>query len=698
MMFSLPLEATTLEALTRTLVHFVWQGMFLAAAAACLLHVASLRTPQARYAAYCGLLALLAACPLVTFFVVSARHQGATAVVENKAQVAPSTAAQRATGEREDRLQRASFPGETQVAAVTAWMGRRRSLIVGGWLAGVMIFSARLISAAIGVWSLGRKCLPLPGHATLAVERLAGRMAFRATPRVFAVEWLSQAAAVGIFKPMVVLPVAWLCELPPNVLEAVIAHELAHIRRWDLPINFLQRLVETALFFHPAVWWCSRRIRIERELCCDCVALAAVGSRADYAKALAFLAGQRLSSSMALAAGIGGTKMVLFERIRNVLGTGAAAHGRWHGPGCAAAGAALASLAWLIALVGISADHKVAAAPQPPAPLGVPAPRHATRQLPTNEAVPSERAKWRLPNYTIEPPDILLIEAMHVVPKSDYRIQSSDVLSIAHTAAEQPYGVRHPLANYAGEITRSYTVDGEGYIDLGLSLGKLKVGGLTQDEANRVIHEKLQASVDDPNVSVRLSQCAALPPIAGKHLVGPDGMVNLGPYGQVVVAGLTLEASKTAIEEKLAAVLEQPRVTIQVSAYNSKVYYVIVEGEGSGDTVARLPVTGAETVLDALAQLNGAGQLSSKMIWIARPAPGIGGVDTILPVNWGKITQGADASGNYQVLPGDRIFISNRRAGIYNELRHYFFFFFRAASTGSLARGSFRTLPVSAAL
>jgi polysaccharide export outer membrane protein len=396
--------------------------------------------------------------------------------------------------------------------------------------------------------------------------------------------------------------------------------------------------------------------------------------------------------------------MVLLERIRNVLGLSGAPRGRFYGPSCAAAGAALASIAWLVALGGISARDNVDA-PPPAAATRVPAPQHATRQ-PDNgrsanstalasQVVPSERAKRRLPNYTIEPPDVLLIEVARAVPNADYRIQTSDVVSIAHTAPEQPYGVRHPLANYAGEITRSYTVDGGGSIDLGLSLGDLKIGGLTQHEADRAIRAKLEANVDDPKISVRLSQCSGLPTIAGEHLVGPDGTVNLGPYGQIGVAGLSLDAAKAAIEEKLATVLEQPRVTVHVFAYNSKVYYVIVEG---GEMVSRMPITGAETVLDALSQLNGAGQLSGKNIWIARPAPGIGGVDTILRVNWGEITQAADASSNYQVLPGDRIFISNHRTGIYNELRYFFFNLFRAASTGSLARGSFRTLPVSAAL
>ena len=65
---------------------------------------------------------------------------------------------------------------------------------------------------------------------------------------------------VGILRPMVLLPAAWIAEMPPEILEAVIAHELAHIRRRDLWATFFQRLVETLLFYHPAVWWISRRV------------------------------------------------------------------------------------------------------------------------------------------------------------------------------------------------------------------------------------------------------------------------------------------------------------------------------------------------------------------------------------------------------------------------------------------------------
>jgi UDP-N-acetylmuramoyl-L-alanyl-D-glutamate--2,6-diaminopimelate ligase len=78
---------------------------------------------------------------------------------------------------------------------------------------------------------------------------------------------------------MVLLPVCWLTEMTPEVLEAVVAHELAHVRRWDLWVNLFQRLVETLLFYHPAVWWVSRRVRLEREMCCDELAVSVTGER-----------------------------------------------------------------------------------------------------------------------------------------------------------------------------------------------------------------------------------------------------------------------------------------------------------------------------------------------------------------------------------------------------------------------------------
>ncbi len=206
----------------------------------------------------------------------------------------------------------------------------------------------RLLLGAIGVRMLVRRGKPIPPAVAVLAERLSRRLAFRVRPAVHVVEHISQAMAVGILKPMVLLPASWISELPSDVLEAVIAHELAHLRRWDLPINFVQRVIESLLFFHPVVWWCSRRLRIEREMCCDELAQAAIGNRVVYAKALAYLAHQQYSSiESLLAAGIGDAKMVLLQRICNVLGMTPDRHGRLYGPSCALIGAVVTSLAWI---------------------------------------------------------------------------------------------------------------------------------------------------------------------------------------------------------------------------------------------------------------------------------------------------------------------------------------------------------------
>jgi polysaccharide export outer membrane protein len=134
--------------------------------------------------------------------------------------------------------------------------------------------------------------------------------------------------------------------------------------------------------------------------------------------------------------------------------------------------------------------------------------------------------------------------------------------------------------------------------------------------------------------------------------------VNLGTYGSVYVTGLTIEEARSAIEEQLTEYLDNPQVVVDIFAYNSKKYYVVTQGAGFGDNVTTAPITGNETVLDAVATIGGLSQLSSKKIWIARPAPNGVGCEQILPVNWDDITQGASTATNYQMLPGDRLFIA----------------------------------------
>jgi len=275
---------------------------------------------------------------------------------------------------------------------------------------------------------------------------------------------------------------------------------------------------------------------------------------------------------------------------------------------------------------------------------------------PVGESVPTEKDKSSLPSYTIEPPDILYIEALRVVPKPPYHIQPSDELQIIVEGTPDTAPIFSGTPNFRG-----FFVDPDGRVELGPRYGKVKVGGLTVDEATATIRDFLKQTVAEPEVSVNLVSTTGLQPVSGEHLVSPDGTVNLGTYGLVYVAGMTLEEAKLAIEGQLGKFLDSPKVSPSVFAYNSQVYYVVTQDAGSGDNIARLPITGNETVLDAISQINGLTRVSSKNIWIARPAPSGAGCDVILPVNWKEITAGASTATNYQVLPGDRIFIAENK-------------------------------------
>ena len=187
--------------------------------------------------------------------------------------------------------------------------------------------------------------------------------------------------------------------------------------------------------------------------------------------------------------------------------------------------------------------------------------------------------------------------------------------------------------------------------------GAAKVVGLTTEQAQEEVRRVMAMHVNEPVVSLTLLEMSGKQQIAGEHLVGPDGMITLGSYGGVPLVGLTLAEAKRSIEAHLSQFLESPEVSVDVYAYNSKVYYVITEGAGFGDGVTRFPITGNDTVLDAISNINGLTQVSSKRIWIARPADHGHGMQ-VLPVDWQAVTAYGGATTNYQLMPGDRVFVA----------------------------------------
>jgi polysaccharide biosynthesis/export protein len=267
---------------------------------------------------------------------------------------------------------------------------------------------------------------------------------------------------------------------------------------------------------------------------------------------------------------------------------------------------------------------------------------------PVPDDVPRELEKQSLPNYVIEPPDILLVDAIRVVPLPPYKIQPLDVLllQVTGTLPNEP-------------ISGLVAVEPDGTIQLGVSYGTVQVSGMTTDEARAVIEKQLKNVLKEPKASVSLAQSRAMQQIRGTHLVRPDGTIGLGVYGSVYLAGQTLEQAKAIIEAHLSQYLLKPEVGLDVYAYNSKSFYVIMDGAGYGEQVHKLPITGNETVLDAISQLNGLPNVSSKKIWVARPGNAEGCHEQILPVDWRSITMCGSSKTNYQLFPGDRLYVQS---------------------------------------
>jgi protein involved in polysaccharide export with SLBB domain len=265
-------------------------------------------------------------------------------------------------------------------------------------------------------------------------------------------------------------------------------------------------------------------------------------------------------------------------------------------------------------------------------------------------APPTELSKVSLPNYVIEAPDVLLIEGVKLTPKTPYAIQTQDIVQIVvlGTTPDRP-------------IASQFLVEPSGIVNLGPGYPAAEIAGLTTKEAEARIRELLNRELSSVDVAVSLFQTAGQQLITGEHLVAPDGTVNLGLYGRVYVAGMTMDDAREAVEERLNMYFDDPKISLDIFIYNSKWFYIISSGGGLGDQVIRVPVTGNETVLDAMAQIGGFGQASSTRMWISRPTPTGTGCDQVLPIDWHGISRGAGTQTNYQLLPGDRLFIAENR-------------------------------------
>jgi beta-lactamase regulating signal transducer with metallopeptidase domain len=297
------------QAIARALVHFLWQGAAIGLAAATALALVPREKTTVRYAVATAALLLLLACPVVTAFWIAGTPENsiysATSVVSSP--VSP-----------ESPESAGILPAASPIAMDRTLGVSLLPWVLGLWLAGVAALSCYHLGGWRQAQSLRhRGTRPLSAEWNTKLREIARRMRIARAVELLESNATPVPAVVGWLRPVVLVPASALAGLSPQQLEAILAHELAHVRRHDYLVNLVQTVVETLLFYHPAVWWVSSQMRRERESCCDDLAVAVCGDRLGYARALADLEGLRLASPRLALAADGGS---LLERIRRLVG------------------------------------------------------------------------------------------------------------------------------------------------------------------------------------------------------------------------------------------------------------------------------------------------------------------------------------------------------------------------------------------
>ncbi len=274
--------------LVSALLHTLWQALAIAGLLYVFLKSTAAKNTNLRYGAGVVSLVLIVICGLVTWAVLDFAPAAAPAKTSGN-QVAVPAAGDPAS--RNDASPPVPANHETAVlpAAGSAESAKAnwQATAMFVWLAGVGVMLCRTAWTVLGVSRLRRSCRPLEDARILGIVeelketmRIAKRVGLAVTDRIIS------PGVIGLVQPTLLLPISMMTGMDIEDIKAVLAHELAHIKRYDCLVNFCQMVVEAILFFNPALWWVSRQIRIEREACCDAAGVAITGRRTKYAEVL----------------------------------------------------------------------------------------------------------------------------------------------------------------------------------------------------------------------------------------------------------------------------------------------------------------------------------------------------------------------------------------------------------------------------
>src|SRR2546423_3313382 len=328
------------QALGWALVHFIWQGALVALLYAGLATGLRRRAANLRYAVACAAMLLMLLLPAATVFVIA--RSSSQAPGESLAAQATASVTAPTDGRRQVIADGATpFVGfgasqsvpvaSSQTVAAAAdslspswrlWARQRfvalMPWLVAVWFAGVLLLSLRFLGGLVVAQRLKRlEASPLLEQWQEKLVALCERLRVSRPVRLCESVLVEVPTVIGWLRPVILVPASALTGLSAAQLEALLAHELGHIKRYDYLVNLLQTAVETLLFYHPAVWWLSSQIRQEREHCCDDLAVATCGNVLMYARALAELEQLRGVAPQLAVAASGG---VLLRRIQRLVG------------------------------------------------------------------------------------------------------------------------------------------------------------------------------------------------------------------------------------------------------------------------------------------------------------------------------------------------------------------------------------------
>jgi bla regulator protein blaR1 len=513
------------------LVHFVWQGAVLAIVAALILRLCRRHAASLRYVMACGAMGVMLLGVIVTAALIEAPD----------ANVQATRASVRTTADRRvdvflpiqmnEAPSRATVSNAARVEMLLPW-------IVSAWLFGVIVLLAR---AGAGWWRVRRlhqlALASICSNWQGVGDRIASRLGLASVIRIVELPHVDVPLVVGCLRPIVVLPIAAMAQLNAAQVEAILAHEIAHVRRHDYLVNLMQTLAETLLFYHPAVWWLSGRIRDEREHCCDDVALELCGDPIGYAAALTELESWR-SGEFGLAAAA--TDGSLLNRVRRILHVEVSDDSR----------GASWTIALLVAAIATALTLNVAA--QTAAP-GEPNPKFEVASVRENTSGDNKMFMQRLPGGRINAVNMPL----GILLRDTYRLQDFQIVGAPDWISSARYDI---TAKAEGEIPPPAPGDA------GFNPVHLMMRSLLEERFKLAVHRETRElpiyalvltsknGKMGPELKVSTADCAAIaasrqgpsappPPKPGER---PTCGIRLG-FGEIAGSGFALSAFANAI-------------------------------------------------------------------------------------------------------------------------------------------------------